>query len=221
MGRRFWFYWELRLVRSLRADDAFIDGLAAGEAFVGAVPVGDGVFSRPPAEQDDAAFDFAGKIEQADVDIFDLDADGIDFGESVFGALLGLGALGLAAGDGYYIDVSAAVEEDAVIERLHLGFNVFHDLLAADGGAQERFEHGKKRLGFVESEGSVGHLESILPHVGERQVATGFLAFVDMGVRASGISGQRGQWDLPFEGSGDMAAFTSTWSFCAAEIPGG
>ena len=34
---------------------------------------------------------------------------------------------------------------------------IFHDLLAADSGAQQRFEDGKKRLGFVESESAVGH----------------------------------------------------------------
>src|SRR5271166_2938667 len=140
--------WNLvvrRLIRSLRPRDAFVDGLAAGKSFFCAVPVSDGGFAHPPAEQYDAAFDFAGKIEQADVEILHLYADGVDFSDGVFGTLLGLGALRLAAGDGNHIDASAAVQKNAVIERLHLGFNFFHDFLAADGGTQKRFEDGKKR----------------------------------------------------------------------------
>ena len=89
--------------------------------------------------------------------ILHLYADGIDFGKSVFGALFGLGALGLAAGDGDHVDVRATVQEDAMIERLHLALDFFHELLAADGGAQQRLKYGKQRLGFVESEGAVGH----------------------------------------------------------------
>ena len=117
----------------------------------------DGGFAHPPAQEHDAAFDFAGKIEQADVNVFDLHADGVDFGESVFGALLGLGALSLAAGDGDHVNVRSTVQKNAVTERLHLAFKIFHDLLAADSGAQQRFEDGKKRLSFVESESAVGH----------------------------------------------------------------
>jgi len=137
--------------------DAGVDGLTAGEAFVGAVPVGDGFFAQLPAEKNDLAFDFAGKIEQADAEIFDLHADGIDFGERIAHALLGLGALGFAAGDGNDVDEGAAVEKDAVVGGLHLGLNFVHQLFAGDGAAQKRFEHREQRLGFVESEGSVGH----------------------------------------------------------------
>ena len=97
------------LIRSLGAGDALVDGLAAGESFVGAVPVRDGWFAHPPAEQNDAAFHLAGEIEQSDIEILDLDADGVDFGESVFGSLFSLGALGLAAGYGNDIDMGATV----------------------------------------------------------------------------------------------------------------
>jgi hypothetical protein len=68
------FLWrdQNQLVRSLRAGNAFVDGLAAGESFVRAVPMSDGGFAHLPAEQDDAALDFAGKIEQSDIEIFNL-----------------------------------------------------------------------------------------------------------------------------------------------------
>jgi hypothetical protein len=145
------------LVCALGAGYSLVDGLAAGEAFFCAVPVSDGGFAHPPAEQDYATFDFAGKVEQAYIEIFDLDADGVDLGEGVFGALFCLGAFGLAAGDGDYVDVRATVEKDAVIERLHFALDLFHQLLAGDRGAQQGFQHGEQRLGFVESEGAVRH----------------------------------------------------------------
>ena len=106
--------------------DASVDGLAAGETFVSAMPVGNGFFAQFPAEKNDLAFDLAGKIEQADAQVFDLHADGIDFGESVAHALLGFGALGFAARDGNDVDESATVEEDAVVGGLHLGLDFVH-----------------------------------------------------------------------------------------------
>jgi len=144
-----------------------IDGLAAGESFFRAVPVSDGVFAHLPAEQNYLAFDFAGEIQQADINIFYLYADGVDFGKGVFGGLLGLGALGFSAGGSNDVNVGASVEEDAVGQGLHLGFDFFHNFLAGDGGAQQGFEHGQQRMGFVEGKSFIGHSDnSILPHHG-------------------------------------------------------
>jgi hypothetical protein len=148
---------QRNLVRSLGAGDAFVDGLAAREAFSRAVPVSNRGLAHLPAEQHDAAFDDARKIEQADVDIFDLHADGIDFGERIFGPLFGLGAFGFAPRNGHNINMRATVEKDAMGQRLHFGLDLFHEFLATDGRAQKRFEHRKKRVGFVEIESSVGH----------------------------------------------------------------
>ena len=138
-------FWESErrcdLVRPFRLGDAFVDHFAAGKSFFRSVPVRDGLFAHLPAKQDGASFDFAGKIQQADFEILDLDADGIDLGEGIFGALLGLGSLGLAAGERNYIDVRSSVEKDAVSERLHLGLNFFHELLTSNRGTQKRFEH--------------------------------------------------------------------------------
>ena len=61
--------------------DPLINGLASGEAFAGGVPVSDSLLSQLPAEQDGASINVAGKVEQADVEVFDLHAGGVDFGE--------------------------------------------------------------------------------------------------------------------------------------------
>ena len=146
-----------KLVRSLGAGDALIDGLAACESFFRAVPVSNGGLAHLPAEQHNPAFDDARKIEQADVEIFDLHADGIDFGEGIFGPLFSLGALGLAPRDGHNVNMRTTVEKDAMGQCLHFGLDLFHEFLAADGRAQKRLEHRKESVGFVKIEGSVGH----------------------------------------------------------------
>ena len=89
--------------------------------------------------------------------ILHLHADGIDFGESVFGSLFSFGALGLAPRDRDNVDMRATVEEDAVTERLHFALDFFHQLLAVDGSAQQRLEYRQQRLGLVESESAVRH----------------------------------------------------------------
>ena len=50
------------LVCPLGAGDALIDGLAAGEAFFGTVPVSDGIFAHFPAQQNHLTIHNAGKI---------------------------------------------------------------------------------------------------------------------------------------------------------------
>jgi len=44
-----------------------------------------------------------------------------------------------------------------VAKLLHLAFDFFHQLLAADSGAQKRLQHREQRLGFFESERAVRH----------------------------------------------------------------
>jgi len=72
-----------------------VDGLASGKAFTGAVPVGD-VGSPVSSRAAGSRFDFAGEVEQSDVDVFHLDSGGVDFGEGVFDAANGLLAVGFA-----------------------------------------------------------------------------------------------------------------------------
>jgi hypothetical protein len=70
-----------------RTRDALIDRLAPGESFLRSVPVGNGFLPHLPAQQEDLAFNFAGKVEQANIDILDLHANGIDLGQRILGAL--------------------------------------------------------------------------------------------------------------------------------------
>src|ERR1700758_1532912 len=130
------------LIHLLRLGDALIDRLTSGEYLLDSVPVGDRFFSELPAEQNDLSLDFAGKIEQSDIQVFHLYADGIDFGESIFGALLCLGAFGLTARKRHDIEKHSAVEKDAVLQSLLLGIDFVDNLLGVDGRAQQRFQHG-------------------------------------------------------------------------------
>jgi len=66
------------------------------KAFTGAVPVGDVGLAQFPAEQQDLAFDFAGKSSNPMSMSFTLDSGGVDFGEGVFDAANGLLAVGFA-----------------------------------------------------------------------------------------------------------------------------
>jgi hypothetical protein len=54
----------------------------------------------------------------------------------------------------------ASAEEDAVGEVLELGVYGFNQLFAIDGGAQQRFQDGKKALGFFEGKTTVGYRSS-------------------------------------------------------------
>ena len=61
------------------------------------MPMADGRFAQLPAQQDGAVFNLAGKIEQADIQIFHLHAGGINLGERIFYGLHRFVALALAA----------------------------------------------------------------------------------------------------------------------------
>src|SRR5215471_1571050 len=98
------FAWETppepqELIHPLGFGDPFIDGLASSEAFLHSMPVSDRLFPELPAEQDGLTLYLTWEIQQADAQIFYLNANGVDFGKGVFGALFGLGSLGFAAGE--------------------------------------------------------------------------------------------------------------------------
>jgi len=54
------------------------------------------------------------------------------------------------------------VQKNAVAERLLLGLNFFHQLLGGNRRAQQGFQHRQQRLGFLESEGALGHVVILL-----------------------------------------------------------
>ena len=126
---------ELVLVASSCPFDAFVDGLASSEAFFSAVPVRDFLFSEFPAQQNNFAFDFAGEVEESDVEVFDLNAGGVDFGDGILHALQCLLAFSFAAGELRYVHECSAIQEDAVAERFEFGVNFFDEFLALNRGA--------------------------------------------------------------------------------------
>ena len=81
-----------------RSRNALVDRLPAGKTFVSSVPVRDLLFAQLPAQQNGLALDEAGEIEEPDVEVFDLHADGVDLMHGVFNALQRLVALGASAG---------------------------------------------------------------------------------------------------------------------------
>src|SRR5207244_3204556 len=106
------------LVRFFYLYDTFVDGLAAGETFLQAVPVGNGFLAQFPAQQERIPFHYTVKIQQTDIQILHLRAGGIDFRQGIAHPLLRFDSLGSAARERNNVKVRAAVEKNAVVDRL-------------------------------------------------------------------------------------------------------
>ena len=140
------------------ADNALIDRLAIGKALVGAVPVSNLLLSQFPTEKNRLSLHEAGKIEESNVKVLHLHADGVDFVHCVFHALERLIALSAAARIAGYVDQQSSRQEDPVGERLKFAVDFLHQLFPVDGSANEPFEHGQHRLRFFVGECAVGHV---------------------------------------------------------------
>src|SRR3954468_20581354 len=149
-------------VTALCFGDALVDRLPAGVAFVDAVPVGDGFLAQLPAEKNRPSINFAGKIEQTDIEILHLHSDGVDFRYRIFHALQGFFTLGFATGEVNDIQKSSAIKKHAVGNGLEFCIHRLDKIFSFNGRADQRFQYGKKRLRFGESESTFGHGESIL-----------------------------------------------------------
>jgi hypothetical protein len=123
------------------ARDTLVDRLAASESLLRAMPVSNGFFSQLPAQQDGLTLHLARKVEQPNIEILDLHADGVDFRNRIFRALLGLGALRLAARQRDHVEKRAAIQINAMLQGLLLGVDLIQNLLRRDGGAQQRLQH--------------------------------------------------------------------------------
>ena len=97
------------LIRSLGLGNPFVDQFSSGETFADSVPVGNALLSQFPAEKHGSTVNFAGKIEQADVKILDLDARRVDFRKSIFDALDRLLPLSFPAGHVNDVDQNTAL----------------------------------------------------------------------------------------------------------------
>src|SRR6202140_4797988 len=143
------------LINLLRACDPLVNRLSPGESFLRAVPMRDGLLSQLPAQENDLAFDFAGKIEQANVNVFHLHPDGVDLGQRIFGALFRLDALRLAPSQRDHIEKRPTIQKKSMAESLLLGLNLFDNFLARDRSPQQRLEHRQQRLRFFKAKSPV------------------------------------------------------------------
>src|SRR5690348_2334872 len=96
----------------LRLRNPLVDWLATGETLIRAMPVSDGFLAEFPAQQDGSSVDLARKIKKTNVEIFDLHADGINFGQRIFHSLFRLRALGLAPGEGNDVEEHSAGQKN-------------------------------------------------------------------------------------------------------------
>src|SRR5438034_11390397 len=133
---------EAALIRLFRLGNALVYRLAALKSFAHAMPVRDSFFAELPAEQHGFAIDYTGKVEQADVEILYLYADGIDLGDGVLHALNCLLAFGFASCQVDNVEESAAVEEDAMYDLLQFGVNSIDQFFAVNRILQQGLEHG-------------------------------------------------------------------------------
>jgi len=131
------------------AEVAWVEGLAAGKAFVLAMVKADAVLTEFPAEIDFLVIDDGGKIEQADIEVLD-DATGFENagerGLQGFGQLVVFGAHGCEL---FVRDDHAAHHHDARSDSVELVVQA-RELLAGVHGLNEKgleFLAGALRFG--------------------------------------------------------------------------
>ena len=140
-----------------RAGKAFVDRLARGETFIYSMPVFDSGFAQPPAQQHQPIIERERKIEQANIEVFDLNAGSINFGERIFDAPNCLDAKGTAieAMPQFYRDSAGLVGAFGKSGEFILDLPGFtpglHSL------PQQAFKNGQERGCLGESEGAVSH----------------------------------------------------------------
>src|SRR5271163_4334118 len=113
------------------------------------MPVGDFGFTHLPAEQDDLLVDLAGKVQQADVKVLDLDANCVDLFHRILSALNVRVQLGALTPDLANVDMHAARDEAALVQPLQVLIDLLGSMLGFDGALQQRLQHQNQRLSFV------------------------------------------------------------------------
>src|SRR6266571_3558021 len=98
----------VRLLSLLAAQDALVDGLAPFEAFFHSVPELDLLFPVLPAQQHNLVVHRTREIQQANVEVFYLHANGVNLRQRVLDVLKGLVALGAPPRHGRNVDEKPA-----------------------------------------------------------------------------------------------------------------
>src|SRR5271156_5543248 len=137
----------------LLALEALIDRLAAAKTIFHRMPVVDATLTHLPAKEHNVAVNLTREVEQAGVQVFYLDADGIDLGDGILGRLnVGFesGALAAYARD---VDEEPTREKNLTCQFLETAFDRFSGLLALYCAFQQGFQHRQQGLRLVQCEG--------------------------------------------------------------------
>ena len=133
------------VVRSGAAAEAVVYGLAAFETGFDGVPVFDGWLAALPAKEDDLVVETAGEVEQAGVEVFDLDADIVYLSYGFAGTLDVFFHIGALGGNFGYANIHTAGQVDAPGEGGELSVDLFGSLFALNNTLEKRLherEHG-------------------------------------------------------------------------------
>ena len=103
---------------------------------------------------DDVLVELKGEFEQAGVEVFDFDADLVDFAEGVAGFFDGLVVLTLDGGDAEEVNTHAAGEKDGLVEGLKSVLARGGDAGGGLGALQQGVKHGDEGLRFWQGEGA-------------------------------------------------------------------
>lgn len=129
----------------------FVDGLAAAEALVGGMPVFDGFFAKAPAKADLVAVVEGGKINEADIEILDLAAEGGDLLEDLIELLGGGLELATLLQEMGAVEDHAAGHGDFAVDGVEGLFGLVVRFFELDGELDEGRDTGQEPSGLFES----------------------------------------------------------------------
>jgi hypothetical protein len=130
------------------AAETLVDGLAPLKSRFDRMPMLDRRLAGFPAQKHDFFVDAAGKIEQTGVEIFDLDADLIDFLDRFPGTLNMFLHFGASSSDLRNIHHHSAGGMDSARQGGQLRIDYLRSPLALNGAVQQRLDERQHRLSF-------------------------------------------------------------------------
>jgi hypothetical protein len=145
------------LIHPLGPRNPRINRLAPGKSFFDSMPVRDSFLPQLPAQENLLPLDLAGKIQQSYTEILHLHSHGIDFGKRIFGTLLGAGPFTFSPRQWKNLEKHPAIQENAVMQGLHLGIDLVHQFLGLDRRAQQGFKNWQQSVRFVKGKSAVRH----------------------------------------------------------------
>jgi hypothetical protein len=146
---------ENELVRSFGAAllmKTIIEWLSALEASFHGVPIVNLCFAQLPAEENDLVADLAGKVQQSFVEILYLDANRINFLDSILGLLNRRPLSHPLARNRRYIDQHPSREEDILAKRLQFRFDQAGTGFTFDRPTQKGLQDRQEGLRLIQRE---------------------------------------------------------------------